>query len=207
MALKGPFKLSLVGPHLDHAGLGRNIGNIQSPGFTNVKVDSSSVALGDLAGVMDARRFAVSGAPLLFTVHTAAIRPQPSKLEPSVTAPCIYLAGFGIAAAPFKLKFLAIGVASRSLGNGQTSTMAAGLNQNLWSRMHIWGVSADGGEMIIQMEWKLKLGRGPKNVSLPGCIENLSWVLRDDCVIMMFRVQPGYGRELMRASSVLFPHH
>ncbi|KAJ7699428.1 hypothetical protein B0H14DRAFT_2649188 [Mycena olivaceomarginata] len=92
MALKGPFQLY----KFQH--LGRNIADIQSPGFTNVKVDSSSVALGDLAGVMDARR------------------PQPSKLESSLTAPCIYLAGFGIAAAPFKLKFLAIGVASRSLG-------------------------------------------------------------------------------------------
>ncbi|KAJ7850191.1 hypothetical protein B0H14DRAFT_3137725 [Mycena olivaceomarginata] len=203
------FLIILVGPHLDHARLGRNIANIQSPGFTNVKVDSSSVALGDLAGVMDARR------------------PQSSKLEPSVTAPCIYLAGFGIAAAPFKLKFLATGVASRSLGQWIDQYYGSrpkpeSLEQDVYlvwvflvliqsSDTH-WmdlerGVSADGGEMIIQMEWKLKLGRGPKNVSLPGCIENLSWVLRDDCVIMMFRVQPGYGRELMRASSVLFPHH
>jgi hypothetical protein len=53
--------------------------------------------------------------------------------------------------------------------------------------------AADGGEIIMQMEWKLKPGRGAKNLLLPGCIENLSWSLRDDCVIAMVRVQLGYG--------------
>lgn len=82
MALKGPLKvlksvpisavmrsvsyiaidrlmIILVGPHLDHASLVRNIANIQSLGLTNVKADSRSVALGDLAGVMDARTVSV----------------------------------------------------------------------------------------------------------------------------------------------------
>jgi hypothetical protein len=61
--------------------------------------------------------------------------------------------------------------------------------------------------MIMLMEWKLELGIGPKNLSLPGCTDNLSWSLPDDHVIVMIWVQLGYGHELMRASCVLLPHH
>ncbi|KAJ7309488.1 hypothetical protein DFH08DRAFT_823428 [Mycena albidolilacea] len=83
----------LVGPHLDHPSLSRNIANIQSPGFTN---DSSSVVFGDLAGVRDARRY-----------HSSSNSWQ-------------------------------LGVQHGVSGNGQTSIMAAGLDENPWSTAHIW---------------------------------------------------------------------
>ncbi|KAJ7309477.1 hypothetical protein DFH08DRAFT_823418 [Mycena albidolilacea] len=153
MGLKGPLKL------LKSVGISAVMkspwSQYREHSISRINKRESSVALGDLAGVMDAR-----------TIHLS-LRLEFTPLD------------WHLLRRHSSSNSWPLGVNHRVSGNGQTMIHLG------WT----WkGVLAHGGEMIILMEWKLKLGKGPKNLLLPGCIENLTWGLRD------VSSQPGYSR-------------